>query len=104
MSIDREVHAVVLDLIRRLLDRHPRTLAEEEYLNMLQSVADDYERDFPEYAPLLTAKGKLLSGGIGGVAWLLVRASDLLGEVFARLVELRFKYPYATLLDVFPAV
>ncbi|HLZ68494.1 MAG TPA: hypothetical protein VKV26_01150 [Dehalococcoidia bacterium] len=51
MSIDREVHAVVLDLIRRLLDRHPRTPAEEEYLNMLQSIAADYERDFPAYGP-----------------------------------------------------
>jgi hypothetical protein len=51
MAIDREVHAVVLDLIRRLLDRHPRTPAEEEYLNMLQSIADEYERDFPDYTP-----------------------------------------------------
>jgi hypothetical protein len=51
MSIDREVHAEVLVLIRRLLDRHPRTPAEDEYLNMLQSIAEDYERDFPEYLP-----------------------------------------------------
>ena len=51
MAIDRDVHAVVLDLIRRLLDRYPRTPAEEEYLNMLQSIADEYERDFPEYGP-----------------------------------------------------
>ncbi|HZQ36839.1 MAG TPA: hypothetical protein VFD32_12985 [Dehalococcoidia bacterium] len=51
MSIDREVHAVVLDLIRRLLDRYPRTPAEEEYLNMLQSIAGEYERDFPAYGP-----------------------------------------------------
>ncbi len=51
MSIDREVHAVVLDLIRRLLDRYPRTPAEEEYLNLLQSIADEYERDFPAYGP-----------------------------------------------------
>lgn len=51
MSIDREVHAEVLGLIRRLLDRHPRTPAEEEYLNMLQSIADEYERDFPDYLP-----------------------------------------------------
>jgi len=51
MSIDREVHQEVLGLIRRLLDRHPRTPAEEEYLNMLQSIANEYERDFPEYRP-----------------------------------------------------
>jgi hypothetical protein len=51
MSIDREIHAEVLQLIRRLLDRFPRTPAEDEYLSMLQSVADDYERDFPAYAP-----------------------------------------------------
>ena len=31
--------------------RFPRTPAEEEYLNMLQSVADEYERDFPAYRP-----------------------------------------------------
>jgi hypothetical protein len=51
MSIDREVHAAVLDLIARLLDRYPRTPAEEEYLNLLQSIADDYERDFPDMLP-----------------------------------------------------
>ena len=51
MSIDREVHEEVLGLIRRLIDRFPRTPAEEEYLNMLQSIADEYERDFPEYRP-----------------------------------------------------
>jgi hypothetical protein len=51
MSIDREIHDEVLALIRRLLDQHPRTPAEEEYLNMLQSIADEYERDFPPYLP-----------------------------------------------------
>lgn len=51
MSIDREVHAEVLQLIRRLIDRHPRTPAEDEYLAMLQSIAADYERDFPDYLP-----------------------------------------------------
>ena len=51
MAIDREVHQAVQDLIRRLLDRHPRTPAEEEYLAMLQSIAADYERDFPAYLP-----------------------------------------------------
>jgi hypothetical protein len=51
MSIDREVHAVVQDLIARLLSRYPRTPGEEEYLNMLQSIAEEYERDFPEYLP-----------------------------------------------------
>lgn len=51
MSIDREIHQAVLELIRRLIDRHPRTPAEDEYLNMLQSIAGEYERDFPEYLP-----------------------------------------------------
>jgi hypothetical protein len=51
MAIDREVHQTVQDLIRRLLDRHPRTPAEEEYLAMLPSIAADYERDFPAYLP-----------------------------------------------------
>jgi hypothetical protein len=51
MAIDREVHQVVLQLIRRLLDRYPRTPAEEEYLNMLQSIAEEYERDFPLHLP-----------------------------------------------------
>ena len=51
MAIDREVHEAVLELIRRLLDRHPRTPAEDEYLNMLQSIAEEYERDFPDYQP-----------------------------------------------------
>lgn len=51
MSIDREIHAEVLALIRRLLDRYPRTPAEDAYLTMLQSIADEYERDFPLYTP-----------------------------------------------------
>lgn len=51
VSIDRDVHATVQDLIGRLLARHPRTPAEDAYLNMLQSVAADYERDFPLTVP-----------------------------------------------------
>jgi hypothetical protein len=51
VSIDREIHEEVLHLIRRLLDRFPRTPAEDEYLHMLQSIASEYERDFPEYGP-----------------------------------------------------
>ena len=51
MAIDREIHQAVQQLIRRLLDQYPRTPAEDEYLNMLQSIADEYERDFPEYLP-----------------------------------------------------
>ena len=51
VSIDRDVHATVADLIDRLLDRHPRTPAEDAYLDMLQSVAADYEREFPAMAP-----------------------------------------------------
>lgn len=51
VSIDRDVHAAVQDLIGRLIDRHPRTPAEDAYLSMLQSVADDYERDFPAVMP-----------------------------------------------------
>ncbi len=51
VSIDRDVHATVHDLIGRLLDRHPRTPAEDLYLNLLQSVAEEYEREFPPLAP-----------------------------------------------------
>jgi hypothetical protein len=51
VSIDRDVHATVQDLIGRLLERHPRTLGEDAYLNMLQSVAEEYERDFPATTP-----------------------------------------------------
>ena len=51
VSIDRDVHATVQDLIGRLLDRYPRTPAEDAYLAMLQSIADDYEREFPLAVP-----------------------------------------------------
>lgn len=47
------------------------------------------ERNFPKYGPLLAARGRILTGDIGGVSWQIVRASDLLAEVFARLVERR---------------
>jgi quinol monooxygenase YgiN len=51
VSIDRDVHAAVQDLIGRLLERHPRTPAEELYLNLLQSIAADYEAEYPLVAP-----------------------------------------------------
>ena len=51
VSIDCDVHATVEDLIGRLLARHPRTPAEDAYLAMLQSIAADYEREFPAMAP-----------------------------------------------------
>ena len=51
VSIDRDVHASVQDLVGRLVDRHPRTPAEDAYLEMLQSVAADYEREFPATVP-----------------------------------------------------
>lgn len=51
VSIDRDVHATVQDLIGRLLDRHPRTPAEDLYLNLLQSVAEEYERAYPPLIP-----------------------------------------------------
>ncbi|MBI2760322.1 MAG: hypothetical protein HYX51_02710 [Chloroflexi bacterium] len=51
VSIDRDVHASVQDLIARLLARHPRTTAEDLYLTMLQSIAADYERDYPTTMP-----------------------------------------------------
>ena len=51
VSIDRDVHAAVQDLIGRLIDRYPRTPAEDAYLNMLQSVADDYEQEWPLVMP-----------------------------------------------------
>lgn len=44
-------------------------------------------RDFPKYAPLLAAKSQILTGDISGVPWAIIRASDLLREVFARLIE-----------------
>jgi hypothetical protein len=51
LSIDRDVHATVEDLIGRLIDRHPRTSAEDLYLNMLQSIAADYAAEYPATAP-----------------------------------------------------
>ncbi len=51
VSIDRDVHATVEDLVARLLARHPRTPAEDAYLDMLRSIAAEYERDFPTMAP-----------------------------------------------------
>lgn len=47
------------------------------------------ERNYPKYGPLLATQGRILAGDIGGVSWQLVRASDLLAEVFARLIERR---------------
>lgn len=51
VSIDRDVHATVHDLIARLLARHPRTGAENLYLSLLQSVADEYEADYSSTMP-----------------------------------------------------
>lgn len=51
VSIDRDVHATVQDLIAQLLARHPRTGGENLYLSLLQSVADEYEADYPATAP-----------------------------------------------------
>lgn len=45
------------------------------------------DRDFPKYAPLLAAKEQLVTGELRGVGWMMVRAADLLREVFARLIE-----------------
>ena len=45
------------------------------------------ERDFPKFGPLLAAKGQLHAGELLGVPWKLVRADQLLREVFARLIE-----------------
>lgn len=44
------------------------------------------ERNFPKYGPLLAAQGKMVEGAIGGTPWKILRAADLLAEVFARLV------------------
>jgi len=44
-------------------------------------------RDFPKYSPLLAAKKQILTGDINGVPWTIVRADDLLREVFTRLIE-----------------
>jgi aminoglycoside 3-N-acetyltransferase len=45
------------------------------------------ERDFPKFAPLLARKRQFHAGELLGVPWRLVRADDLLREVFARLIE-----------------
>jgi aminoglycoside 3-N-acetyltransferase len=44
------------------------------------------DRNFPKFAPRLAAKGQYAQGEIGGVPWALVKASDLLREVFAALI------------------
>lgn len=44
-------------------------------------------RNFPKYVPLLAAKGQIRTGTLLGVPWIIVRAADLLKEVFARLIE-----------------
>lgn len=51
VSIDRDVHATVQGLIGRLIERHPRTPAEDVYLAMLESIAAEYERDYPATMP-----------------------------------------------------
>lgn len=45
------------------------------------------ERNFPKYLPLLAAKGQIRTGTLLTVPWIIVRAADLLREVFARLIE-----------------
>jgi aminoglycoside 3-N-acetyltransferase len=54
---------------------------------MLRRHLHPRDRDFPKYGPILAGKKKILEGEIGGVSWKMVRAADLLAEVFARLVE-----------------
>jgi aminoglycoside 3-N-acetyltransferase len=44
-------------------------------------------RDFPQFARPLSAKGLLLSGDILGCPYSIVRLSDLLREVFAALID-----------------
>jgi aminoglycoside 3-N-acetyltransferase len=44
-------------------------------------------RNFPKFAPLLAARSKIFTRQTFGETWTIVRASDLLGEVFARLVQ-----------------
>jgi aminoglycoside 3-N-acetyltransferase len=45
------------------------------------------ERNFPKFGPLLAAQGRFHAGELLGVPWKLVKAADLLREVFARLIE-----------------
>jgi aminoglycoside 3-N-acetyltransferase len=54
---------------------------------MLRRHLHTRDRKFPKYGPILAARGRILEGEIGGVPWKIVRAADLLAEVFARLVE-----------------
>ena len=42
-------------------------------------------RDFPKYAPILAGMSQMHSGTLSGVEWTMIRLSDLLREVFARL-------------------
>jgi len=45
------------------------------------------DRSFPKFARLLSAKGQLFAGEIGGTPWVLMKEQDLLREVFAALIE-----------------
>ena len=52
----------------------------------LASLEANVHCNFPRYGPILAAKSQILEGDIDGVAREILRASDLLAEVFARLV------------------
>jgi aminoglycoside 3-N-acetyltransferase len=43
------------------------------------------DRDFPQYAPRLNARGRLRTGDIAGVRWMAVSARDLMEDAFANL-------------------
>jgi len=45
------------------------------------------DRNFPKFAPRLSAKGQVFTGEIGGNPWMLLKEQDLLREVFGALIE-----------------
>lgn len=45
------------------------------------------DRDFPQFAAPLKAKGQLEDGEIAGCPWIIVRLSDLLRDVFAAMLR-----------------
>ena len=54
---------------------------------MLRRHLHPRDRTFQKYGPILAAKDEIVEGDIRGVRWRLVHASNLIAEVFARLVE-----------------
>ena len=90
-AIHHPEEAVAPDLYVKPLEQaesyelRPRKGAPIAYLSRRHLRSRD--RNFPKYGPILAAKNRMSEGDIGGVPWKIVRASDLLAEVFAHLVR-----------------